>query len=152
MKNLPTPKKIIILLGIFFYILVLQSGWTAINKGQHGRDFATYYYANKISQKGENPYHTLNLSKQSKQEKTRKSVHPFFYPPPSLLFFSWTSIFSLFTSYQIFFILSQLCFGIILWLSRKNVGAILGYFNLPWGNLGSSWQPILSDQNASGSK
>ncbi len=104
---------------------MLQSGWIAINKGQHGRDFATYYYANKISQKGENPYHTLNLSKQSKQEKTRKSVHPFFYPPPSLLFFSWTSIFSLFTSYQIFFILSQLCFGIILWLSRK-------WFRISW--------------------
>ena len=104
---------------------MLQSGWTAINKGQHGRDFATYYYANKISQKGENPYHTPNLSKQSKQEKTRKSIHPFFYPPPSLLFFYWTSIFSLFTSYQIFFVLSQFCFGIILWLSRD-------WFRISW--------------------
>ena len=104
---------------------MLKSGWRSINKGQHGRDFATYYYANKISQKGGNPYHTPNLSKQSKKEKTRKSVHPFFYPPPSLLFFSWTSLFSLLTSYQIFFAFNQFCFGIILWFSRK-------WFSISW--------------------
>jgi hypothetical protein len=132
MKNLFSQlfsqKHTILLLCIFFYALVFHTGFTSIEKAPHGRDFATYYYANKITQVGENPYHTPNLSKQSKLEKTRKSVHPFFYPPPALLFFSWTSFFSLFTSYKIFFVANQILFGIILWFSRE-------WLRISWGSL-----------------
>ena len=40
---------------------------------------STYYYAYKVTQYHENPYHTQNLTRQAKIEGTRKSVHPAFH-------------------------------------------------------------------------
>ena len=95
------------------------SGWNSIQNGKHSRDFATYYYANHVTQQNQNPYETSQLSLAAQQQRTRKSVHPFFYPPPAILFFTWTSLFSLFTSYQIFFVLNQICMAGILYFGRK---------------------------------
>ena len=72
----------------------------------------------KYHRKGESISH-IKFIKAIQTRENEKIGTSFFYPPPSLLFFSWTSIFSLFTSYQIFFMLSQFCFGIILWFSRS---------------------------------
>ena len=118
------------------YSLVAHLGWKSTCKATHARDFATYYYAYKVTQnpnlhKNENfniPYQTKNLTQLARKEGTRKSVHPFFYPPPSLLFFSWTQLFSLESSYQIFYVFNQICFGFILVLCKK-------WFRFSWLSL-----------------
>ena len=61
-----------------------------------------------------NPYITSELSKLSKTEKTRNSVHPFFYPPPALLWMGWSKDIDLSTSVRIFFWINQLLFATIL--------------------------------------
>ena len=76
---------------------------------KHARDYATYHYAVAEAMDGGDPYETKALSKRARAEKTRRSVHPFFYPPPFLLGMPWAACLDLSTAYKAFFWLSQLC-------------------------------------------
>ena len=117
-------------LFLFGYVL-LSAGpaWNMVSRAKHGRDFATYHYAAAQVLDGDSPYETKALSKRARKEKTRKSVHPYFYPPPFLLSVLWSPSFSLSTGYKIFFGLNQLallaCFAVFRF-----------WFRAPWLVLG----------------
>lgn len=63
--------------------------WKNVARASHARDFASYYYAVQVALSGEDPYLKKNLSQAARADRTRGSVHPFFYPPPALLAFLW---------------------------------------------------------------
>lgn len=71
-----------------------------------GRDFATYHYATQAALSGDSPYNTRALGQLARQEGTRKSVHPYFYPPPALLGMTWDKGLSLSTAMRVFTVLS----------------------------------------------
>jgi len=117
------------LLGIMY---ILIQGWPAyqkVSQAKHGRDYSSFYYAQKISWEGKSPYQSKNLTQQARREKTRKRVHPYFYPPPAIFLFLWNQPFSLYTSYMIFFVINQfLVVGLYLLLKR--------WLNISWLLLG----------------
>ena len=129
------------LFAIFLVGYVMLSAgpaWERVSKARHGRDFATYHYAAAQALDGDSPYKTKALSKRARKDKTRKSVHPYFYPPPFLLSVLWSPSFSLSTSYQLFFAINQLalllCFAVFRF-----------WFRAPWlviGVLALSFTPI----------
>ena len=97
------------------YFLVISSKWNAVLKSKGARDYATYHYALKASWEGDNPYTTKNLNKRAQEDGSRRSVHPYFYPPPSLLTVVWTKPLSLMSGYRTFFWLNQFLFLLTLY-------------------------------------
>ena len=95
------------MLFLYFFVQVYPS-WQKVSSSKSGRDFASFYYAQKVSWNRGNPYDARQLSRLSKKDKTRNAVHPFFYPPPSLLIFSWVQPFSLYTAYMISFFINHM--------------------------------------------
>jgi hypothetical protein len=91
----------------------------------HARDFATYHYAVAAVVDGGSPYDTAALSRRARAERTRKSVHPYFYPPPFVVSMLWSPSFSLTTSYKIFFGLNQLAWLMLIVVFRR-------WFKAPW--------------------
>ena len=96
-------------------VLVLAYGLISVHPAykrvqgvKHGRDYATYHYAVAEALDGGDPYDTKALSARGKAERTRRRVHPFFYPPPFLLGMPWAAGLSLPMGYKVFFWLSQL--------------------------------------------
>ncbi|MEC7987239.1 MAG: glycosyltransferase family 87 protein [Myxococcota bacterium] len=88
---------------------------------KHGRDYATFHYAVKALKFGQYPYKTEELSKLARKEGTRRNVHPFFYPPPSLLAFGWSLPLTLQQGYLALFVLNHLCVFGLFWLFMRNL-------------------------------
>jgi len=109
-------------LGLY---LIVQIGpaWTAVRASQSGRDFATYHYAVQVAAEGGDPYSVRALGAAAREEGTRRSVHPYFYPPPFLLAVAWTLPLSMPAAYQIFFWMNQAFLGLTLWVLRRWTGA-----------------------------
>jgi hypothetical protein len=89
-------------------LISVHPAYKRVRGVKHGRDYATYHYAVAEALDGGDPYETRALSARGKAERTRKRVHPFFYPPPFLLGMPWAAGLSLPTGYKVFFWLSQL--------------------------------------------
>lgn len=87
---------------------VIAQGWAVAVDEKHGRDYASYHYAVQVAAEGGDPYEKRALAKAARVDRTRLSVHPFFYPPPFLLFVVWTLPFELVTAYRIWFWLDEL--------------------------------------------
>lgn len=87
---------------------LLTPAWVKASKESHGRDFASYYYGVKVAASGKDPYIKANLDQAARQDKTRKSVFPYFYPPTFLLPMSWVQPLDLVTSYRLWFWLDEL--------------------------------------------
>lgn len=66
-----------------------------VTSGGAGRDYASYHYAVQVALDGGDPYDTAALSARARAERTRKSVHPFFYPPPFVGLMAWSGPLSL---------------------------------------------------------
>lgn len=106
-----------------------------------GRDFATYYYAADQALAGGDPWNTSALSKRAQSDGTRRSVHPYFYPPPFLAWVAWTPALSLERAFQIWKWLHELAVvacGWILWrwwrpLGGPTLPAIALGLGLCWG-------------------
>ena len=75
----------------------------------------------KAASRDKNPYVTSELSALSRTEKTRATVHPYFYPPPAMLWMTWSTSLDLSTSVRIFFWLNQLLLGCTLFLLLKRL-------------------------------
>ncbi len=127
--------------ALFLFAYVGVSGmpaWNKVSKAKSGRDYATYHYAVAEALDGGDPYDTRALSKRARAEKTRKSVHPYFYPPPFLALMTWADLVDLATGYKSFFVLNQLAlFGCLVVFRR--------WFGAPWvllGVLALSFTPI----------
>jgi len=83
-----------------------------------GRDFASYHYAAKVAAAGGDPYDKARLEEVARSEGTRRRVHPYFYPPPFVLFVLWSVPLSLpvaFGVWEVFNELFLIAAGLALW-------------------------------------
>ena len=103
----------LLLLGL--YVGQLVPAWQAVRKAESGRDYATYHYAVQAAVGGKDPYDKGALGQLSRAEGTRRSVHPYFYPPPFLLGMLWAVPMPMPTGYRVFFWLNQLALLGTLW-------------------------------------
>ncbi len=83
-----------------------------------GRDFASYYYAAVVASEGGDPYEKDALLAAAAEDRIRRNVHPFFYPPPYLLVVAWAPAVDLLTGFSIWKIIDEiatLLTGVALW-------------------------------------
>ena len=97
----------------------LVPAWMNVSKAKHGRDYATYHYAVQEVLDGGDPYVTKSLSRRARAEGTRKSVHPYFYPPPFLWLMLWSGFLSLSAGYKLFFFMNQAFLVGSMWCMRR---------------------------------
>lgn len=95
--------------------MIFQGPWKATLGSKGARDYASYHYAVQVAWDGQNPYQTDRLHQKAQEEQTRRTVHPFFYPPPSLISMLWMVPFPLLIGYRIFFGLNQLLLLLSFW-------------------------------------
>jgi Glycosyltransferase family 87 len=114
-----------LLTPLLLLIYLLASAWPAWRgvQDRSGRDYATYHYAAHALAAGEDPYDKQALGVISREEKTRNSVHPYFYPPPFLVATAWMRWLDLPTGYRLSFWLSQAALGGVLWSLRRWLGS-----------------------------
>lgn len=93
--------------------------WERVCEAEHARDYATYHYAIQEAVDGGDPYVKQALSRRGKDEGTRTSVHPYFYPPPFLLLMLWAAPLSLEHGYRLFFWMNQAALLGLLWCLRR---------------------------------
>ena len=103
----------------FRFFMIFQGPWKATLSSKGARDYASYHYAVQAAWEGENPYQTSNLHRRAREEQTRRSVHPFFYPPPSLISMLWIAPFPLIAGYRLFFWVNQLLLLFSFWQIHK---------------------------------
>lgn len=77
--------------------------WPTVKRERHARDFASYHYAVHAAAAGDDPYDAATLGALAKAEGTRKTVHPYFYPPPFLLTMLWALPLKLQEAYRAWF-------------------------------------------------
>lgn len=77
--------------------------WPVVKGERHARDFASYHYAAQAALAGDDPYDAATLGALAKAEGTRKTVHPYFYPPPFLLTMLWAAPLTLNEAYRLWF-------------------------------------------------
>jgi hypothetical protein len=99
---------LLLLGGLVHGGVITGSVWDRVKNAGHGRDFASYYYAVQVAADGGDPYDTRLLSKQARQDGTRRGVHPFFYPPPYLLTMAWALPLDLKGAYHLWYWLDSL--------------------------------------------
>ena len=101
---------------------VVNAGVVVARSGS-GRDYATYHYAVQEAWVGGDPYDTRALGRRARAEGTRKSVHPYFYPPPFLLGMVWAVPLSLKAGYLAWFAIQEACALGALFVMRRWLGA-----------------------------
>jgi hypothetical protein len=107
-------KQILFGLFLFFYLpLLYHYGW---NLAQDPNvDFPSYYHAARLAfVEGKTPYGFSAFDAAS--AAMGRKVHPYLYPPPSLLAFGPLAKFSLMQAQTLFLIASHLCFLGSIWL------------------------------------
>ena len=122
-RHLKISNLLALVWGIALFSVIFAVPYQATVKSHSGRDYASYYYAIQASGEEQSPYDIDALNQLAQEEGTRKSVHPFFYPPPATLFVSWLAPFSLKSGYVAFFWFNQFCLlGTLMILHRwRNV-------------------------------
>lgn len=114
-------------------LAVLAHGWMPAVRDEHGRDFASYFYAVEVARQGGDPYDKRALGDVAQDDGTRATVNPYFYPPPFLLLMAWVQPFTLLQAYRLWFWLDEAClWGVVLVLARW------------WRALGSSVPAVLA--------
>lgn len=124
-RIIPPRAQLVLVFCLAYGLVSVHPAHKRVVGSKHARDYATYHYAVAEALDGGDPYDTQALSKRARADKTRKSVHPFFYPPPFLLGMPWAAGVDLSTGYQIFFWLSQLAILGVLVVMRRWIGAPL---------------------------
>ena len=100
---------VILALGLALHTVQLAGpSWDKVKSAKSARDYASYYYALQAAHQDIDPYDTPALGKLARADKTRRSVHPFFYPPPFLLTVAWALPLSLEEGYRAWFWLDSL--------------------------------------------
>jgi Glycosyltransferase family 87 len=111
------------LLAIVWLGAIAVPNWRVVKETPQAKDYATYHYAVKIADQGGDPYRTAELSALSREEGTRTSVHPYFYPPPFLIGLQWAVPLQLETAYRAWFWVNSACLGGLLLVLRRWFGA-----------------------------
>ena len=118
-------QRTLMVLGIALFSLQATDAMRGVWRNQRASDFATYHYAAQVAWSGGDPYTTRALSQAARADGTRKSVHPFFYPPPFLLGMLWDRGLSLSTAYR--------CWGIANLLALlASVAVLRRWLKAPW--------------------
>ncbi len=119
--------RLLLLLGLLVHLWFgLRPAYERVTSAPSGRDFASYYYAVQVAAEGGDPYDTAALSAAARAERTRKEVHPYFYPPPFLLTMGWALPLTLKQAYLGMLVLNEL-------LLAGCVALCLGPFGVaPW--------------------
>ncbi|MFT5586447.1 MAG: alpha-1,2-mannosyltransferase, partial [Cognaticolwellia sp.] len=130
--------KLALAIGLLLHMAAVQPAWKGVQDAGNGRDFASYYYGVQVASLGENPYEKRQLSERARAEGTRRSVHPFFYPPPFLLAMQWTRALDLHAAYKLWFwidALATLLAGLALWrMVPKESTWLIGAAVLAWAS------------------
>ena len=100
----------LLVLAVAVHGFQLADGWTKVKKAKHARDFASYHYAVHAAAQDLDPYDKKVLGQLAQDEGTRKTVHPYFYPPPFLLGMAWVLPLDLATAYRVWFWLDAVVF------------------------------------------
>jgi hypothetical protein len=87
-----------------------------------GRDFASYYYAFKVAERGGDPYDTGALERLARGEHTRRRVNPFFYPPPFLLTEWFSAKLTLRQGFLVMLALNEIALAVCAWLCVRAYG------------------------------
>jgi alpha-1,2-mannosyltransferase len=74
---------------VLHVVLQLGPALDRVQRSPNGRDYASYHYAVHVAADGGDPYDKAALGRAAQAEGTRKTVHPYFYPPPFLLAMAW---------------------------------------------------------------
>lgn len=113
-------KALLALLFLVAYgFAVVAPSWQAVQRADNGRDFATYHYAWKAAREGNDPYDKQELNKLAREEGERRTVNPYFYPPPFLLAMAWDGDLSLPAAYRAAYWINQAALAgvlLVLWL------------------------------------
>ncbi len=116
---MPIPSRalssLLLVAALVWHALAVGHDLKQAHREQHGRDFASYYYAVKVAVDGGNPYDRAELAASARDEATRAGVHPFFYPPPYLLTMVWVLPLDLTTAYRVWYAVDELL-GLLVWL------------------------------------
>ena len=102
-----------------YFLIIWQEILPKIITSRGARDYASYHYAVQAVSLDKEPYEVENLNLLAQQEGTRRDVHPFFYPPPSILPLLWTQYFSLSEGYLLLLWLNQLLVVISMYYIQK---------------------------------
>ncbi len=106
---------LLLLLGLGWHVQeLLGPTWDSVVAATHARDFASYFYALQAADIGRDPYDMGVLSELARADGTRRSVHPFFYPPPFLLTMVWALPLTLAQAYQAWFVLDSVALALAL--------------------------------------
>ncbi|MCB9781132.1 MAG: DUF2029 domain-containing protein [Alphaproteobacteria bacterium] len=110
---------LLLVAAVLYGLFSVRPAWDAVTSVKHARDYATYHYAaveavNPGNDERGDPYDTAALGRRARKEGTRKTVHPYFYPPPFLLSMLWVAPpglepLSLSTGYRAWFWINQAC-------------------------------------------
>lgn len=113
-------KLLLALLALAAYVgIVVWPSWNAVRTAQNGRDFATYHYAWTVAEDGGDPYEISELNQDARQEGIRRTVNPYFYPPPFLLAMAWDDGLTLPQAYRASYWINQAALlGVLLVLWR----------------------------------
>lgn len=93
-------QRTLMVVGVVLFSVQATNAIQGVWRNKRASDFATYHYAAQVTWQGGDPYTTRALSQAARSDGTRKSVHPFFYPPPFLLGMIWDRGLSLSTAYR----------------------------------------------------
>ncbi len=130
---------LLLAIGLLGHLLLqARPALKKIESGGAGRDYASYYYAVQVAAEGGDPYDTAALSKHAAAERTRKAVHPYFYPPPFLLAAWWSRPLSLAEGYRATFFINEAMLAGCLALGAWGLGVPLWAVAL----LLYTWTPI----------
>jgi hypothetical protein len=120
---------VVVAAAVWHVLSVLTPAWVVTFDQGQARDFASYYYAVRVAAAGGDPYDRELLGAMSRDEGTRKGVHPFLYAPPFLLTMAWALSYDLDGAYHTWFWLHELAAlaaGLVLWLWWRPLGRHVG--------------------------
>ena len=120
-----------IVCGIVLFSVIFTVPYQATVNSRSGRDYASYHYAVQATHNNVSPYAVEHLNQLAREEGTRKSVHPFFYPPPAILSIFWVQPLSLKHGSIAFFWFNQLCLFVTLFILHR-------WRKVPWSTLFAS--------------
>ncbi len=119
----------VVVLALAAHFSLVSSEWRRVQGFRNGLDYASYHYAAQVAWEGGDPYAKRQLARAAREEGTRKSVHPYFYPPAFLLFVSWTLPLDLASGYRAWFWLDEamtLAALLVLWRWWRPLGPAVG--------------------------
>ncbi len=123
MSTFFTRARLWLLFGLIGHaVLQLGPAIREVAETPSARDYASYYYAAVVAADGGDPYDVKALGKASRKDGTRRTVQPYFYPPPFLLTQVWALPLSLVQGYWASLVLNEALLAGSLWVCVSAFG------------------------------